>query len=298
MGYLIAFFPPVLDSIVIYLDKILLSKYNINPTIITLYGGFVAVFTGVIVMAFTGLVPVDTKTGVILVASGFLGVFYAFSYYKALTYDEGSRVGSLFQFIPVIILIFSFFVLGEKLQTKQYIGAILVVFSGFSLSVKKNDLGAFKINKSFWFMVISCLFSAFVYVLFKLGVKEIGFWGALPYEGLGGGLATLCILFFGKNFKLLVKTKKVFKKKILTYMTVVELLARFSRYILFFVLTLIPASMASVIMSTQPFFLIILGVVLSVLFPHLIKEEIDRKTIGKKILATIGIFIGLSLIFL
>ena len=298
MGYLIALIPPFLDSVAIYVDKFLLSKHEINSTIITLYSGFFAFVAGLLIWFFLGFYFIDAKSAIIIAAAGFLGIFYLFAYFKALTYDEGSRVGSLFQLVPVIVLFLSFVFLGEKLHPKQYIGAILVVIAGFSLSLQRDDLGKFKLNKAFWFMLLSSFLSAMVYVSFKLGVMDVGFWQALPYEGLGSGLAMFSILFYGKNFRLLIKSKKLFKTKALTYMTIVELLSRVSRYILFLALSLIPASIASVLMGVQPLFLLILGLCLSLFFPHLIKEVIDKKTVVFKLLAFFIILVGLSLIFL
>jgi len=298
MGYFIALIPPFLDSIAVYLDKFLLSKFDINSTIITIYAGFFALVTGLIVLLFTGFSPVDPKSASIIFLSGFLGIFYLFAYFKALTYDEGSRVGALFQFIPVMVLILSFIFLGEKLLFKQYIGAFIIIIAGFLLSIQKLETGIFRVNKAFWFMLLACFFSACVYVLFKLGVEELGFWESLPYESFGSFFATVCILAYGNNFKLLKNTKKVFNKKVVTYMTIVEFLARVSRYILFYALTLIPASIASVLMGFQPLALLIIGIVLSLWFPHLIKEIVTKKTVGLKLGATLGVFIGLYFIFL
>ena len=299
MGNFIALIPPFLDSIAVYVDKLILSKYNINVTILTLYSGIFAFVIGLIVLLFTGLYVVDQKSTLILVASGFFGIFSLFTYFKALTHDEGSRVGSLFQFIPVIVLVLSFIFFGEKLQLKQYIGSALIILAGFFLALQKTDRGIVKLNKAFWLMILSSLFSAFVYVLFKFGVKQAGFWGSLPYEGFGSGLGTISILMYRNNFKMAIKyTKKHMSQKILIYMTAVEFLARVSRYVLFFALTLIPASIASVLMGFQPFFLLIIGIILSLWFPNLMKEVVTKKTVGLKILATIGIFTGLYLIFL
>lgn len=300
MGYFIALIPPLLDSIGIYLDKFLLSKYDVNSTIITLYSGFFAFFASILILLFTGFSHDDIKTILILLASGFFGVFYLFSYLKALTYDEGSRVGSLFQFVPVLVLFLSFIFLGEKLQIKQYLGSLIIIIAGFSLSLQKAEVGLLKIkiNKAFWYMLLSCTLSALVYVSFKLGVKQVGFWGTLPYEGLGSGLATLCILGYRDNLKLLRNTRKSFKPKALLYMTLVEFEYRISRYILFFALTLIPASIASILMGFQSLFLFIIGLVLSLKFPHLVKEVVTKRTIGLKIIATACFLIGLYLILL
>jgi drug/metabolite transporter (DMT)-like permease len=298
MSYFIALVPPFLDSIAVYVDKFLLSKFDVNSTIITIYSGLFAFLAGLIVLLFTGYTPVDTKSALIVFLSGFLGIFYLFAYFKALTYDEGSRVGALFQFIPVMVLILSFLLLGEKLLFKQYIGTTFIVVAGFLLSIDKLGTGVFRVNKAFWFMLLACFFSASVYVLFKMGVKELGFWVSLPYEGFGSLAATLCIILYRENFALLRNSKKIFTKTIVGYMTLVELLARISRYVLFYALTFIPASIASVLMGFQPLFLLILGVGLSLWFPYIIKEVVTKKTVGLKLGATAGIFLGLYFIFL
>jgi bacterial/archaeal transporter family protein len=298
MGYFFALLSPFLGSIAVYLDKFLLTKYDINPILITLYSGFFAFVSGCLVLLFTGLSNSAVKSVLILVASGFFGIFYLLAYFKALTYDEGSRVAALFQFIPVIVLLLGFIFLHENLTIKQYVGSCFIIFAGLLLSVRISEINHFQINKAFWFMLLSCFFSALVYVLFKFGVKQIGFWGSLPYEGFGSGIATACILFYGNNFKLLKKSKKIFKKKVLLCMTIVELEYRISRYILFFALTLIPASVASILAGVQPFFLLIIGIILSLWFPSIIKEDVTKKIVGIKLIAFLGIFVGLYLIFL
>lgn len=146
MGYLVAFIPPFLDSIAVYVDKILLSKFDINSTIITIYSGFFAFLTGIVVLLFTGFLPVDIKSASIIFLSGFLGIFYLFAYFKALTYDEGSRVGILFQFIPVMVLALSFIFLGERLLLKQYIGAFIIISAGFYCKFKSMNIVEFLVR--------------------------------------------------------------------------------------------------------------------------------------------------------
>lgn len=298
MGYIFALFPTFLDSIINYLDKFLLSKYNVSSTALTIYSGFFALGSGIIVLLFTGLHFTDLKTALILTTSGFMGVFILLAYFKALTLDEASRVASLFQFNPVLVLILSAIFLGERFIFKQYIGAFLIIFSGFLLSLQKVNTGLIKINKAFWFMVLASFFSASVYILFKVGVKEIDFWQAIPYEGAGNGLASLCILLCGNNLKIVRKELKRMSKKVFFYLTISEVIYRSSRFSFYFALFLIPATLVSVLQGFQPLFLLIEGIILSLWLPHIIKEVITKGKVGIKVVAVIGIFIGLSLMFL
>src|SRR5258708_34732446 len=107
MGYILALIPPLLDSFAVYLDKFLLSKHKINTTILAFYSGLFAFFSGMLILLITGLYPTDIKTASVIMASGFFGIFYLLAYFKALTYNEGSRVGSLFQLTPVLVLLLS-----------------------------------------------------------------------------------------------------------------------------------------------------------------------------------------------
>ena len=298
MGYIFALIPPFLDSVINYLDKFLLSKYNISPTAITIYSGFFALGSGIVVFLLTGLHLADLKTALILTTSGFMGVFILLSYFKALTLGEASRVASLFQFNPILVLLLGAVILGESLLLKQYIGSFLIIVSGFMLSIQKLQGGVVKINKAFWYMVLASFFSAMVYISFKLGVKELGFWPAIPYEGLGSGLASLCILLYGNNLKNLKKEMKKISKKVFVYLTISEAIYRSSRLSFYFALSLIPAAIVALLQGFQPLFLLIEGIVLSLWFPYIIKEVVTKKTLSLKILAVFGIIFGLYLIFL
>lgn len=297
MGYLFALFPSFLDSIAVFLDKYLLSKYDIDSTTLTIYSGFFAFVIGIVVWVLNGFTLVDTKSALIITLTGVIGLFYLFSYFKALTYDEASRVGSLFQFVPVMVIILSFLFLGESLRLTQYIGSAFIIGSGFLLSLKKLDSGIFNVNKAFLFMLLSSTLSALVYVLFRLGVKDVGFWNVLPYEGLGGGIAALMIVCYKDNFKKIKKSVNTMTKTVFVYLTLIEAISRMARLSLFFALTLIASPIVSVLQGFQPLVLLIMGVVISVWFPKELKEVINIQTISLKFVAVIGIFYGLYLIF-
>ncbi len=298
MGYFFALFSPFLDSINNYIDKFLLSKYEVSTTILAIYSGLFAFVTGTLVFLFMGFHSIDIQTAGIIIISGFLSVFILLTYFQALTHDEASRVASLFQLIPVFVIILSFLFLQERFLPKQYIGCLFIIIGGFLFSVRRKKDSIIHINKAFWWMVISSLLFAIVSILFKIGAKEVGFWQAIPYEGLGNFFAALAIVFYGKNRKRLQKETKQMPKKVFFYLSVSEFIYRVSRYAFYYALFLLPASLVSVFQGFQPLFLLIEGITLSLWLPKIIKELVSAKTIGIKLTATLGIFIGLYLIFL
>lgn len=298
MGYFFAILSPFLDSTINYLDKYLLSKFSVNPTVLAIYSGIFAFATGIIIMLLLGLHPASLQTILIILSSGFLSVFILVTYFKALNYDEASRVASLFQIVPVFVIILSFIFLKEALALKQYIGSAFIIIAGFLFAVRKLESGLFHVNKAFWYMMLSCFIVAASTVLFKLGADDIGFWQAVPYEGLGNGIAAVLIAFTGNNYRLLLKAEKRTPRRVFLYLLLSELIYRVSRYSFYFALVLLPASIVSLLQGFQSVFLIIEAIILSLWFPHIIREVITKKTVGVKLIAVLAVFIGLYLIFI
>ena len=298
MGYFFALLAPFLDSVTIYLDKLILSKYKINHTTLTLFTGYFALVSGIVVFFLGGFELLDLKSSLIITLSGFLGTMVILTYFKALTLDEASRVGTLFQIVPVFVIILSLIFLQEKLFLRQYLGALFIVCAGIMLSINRSEFNKIKMNKAFWYMCLSCLFSALVYILYKIGVGEKAFLSTLPYEGLGNGIASTFILMYRDNYKLLIKSTRQLSKITISIIVINEFLYRLSKYAFFFALYLIPASIVSIIQGLQPFFLLMLGVSLSLFFPSALKEVVNKKTIGIKFAAAFSIFVGLYLLFI
>lgn len=298
MGIFFSILSPAIYGINNFIDKLILEKYEISPIVITVYSGFFGFLAGLFILAFTGFYITDYKSIAIILASGFLTNIYLIPYFKALSQDETSRVIPLFQFVPIFVLVLSFFLLGEKLNTKQYIGCAVIIASSFFLSLKKFDIKIFKLRATFWYMMLSSFLFAVSVILYKFGVQEIPFWNTLPYEGLGMALGSLSILIYRNNKKIFMNETKKFPKKIFAWMSINEGVFVLSRYTAYFALSLVAASIVNVLGGFQPFFVLIYGIILSLWFPQIIKEVVTKRTVGIKVVAVIGIFIGLSLIFL
>lgn len=297
MGIFFAILSPAIFGINNYIDKFLLSKHNISPTVITIYGGIFAFITGLIILYLTGYYPVDIKTVVIILASGFLTSIYLLPYYKALDIDETSYVIPILQTYPIFVLVLSFIFLGESLSLKQYLGSIVLILGACLLSVEKTKGKLFSWRKASSFALLSGFLFSLAQVLYKFGVTEIPFWNTLPYEGFGIALGALAIGLYKGNFKKLKKETRKFPKKVYLFMGVNEFGYLIARYTGYFAISLVSVSLVSVLAGFQPLFVLLYGVILSLWLPKILKEVVTKKALTKKLASILFIFIGLYLIF-
>lgn len=297
MGIFFAMLSPAVFGISNYIDKFLLEKNNISSQVITIYGGVFAFIFGLIMLFITGFYPIDTKSLFIILTSGFLTSIYLLPYYKALSLDETSYVIPLFQFYPIFVLVLSFIFLNESLSRMQYIGCIIIIFASFLLSVKKLSRKIFKLRISFFYILLSSLLFAAAQVLYKFGVQVIPFWNTLPYEGFGIAIGTLCIVVYKNNFKKFKKETKKFKKRVYVLMTINELVYIVARYTGYFAISLISVGIVSILAGLQPVFVLIYGITLSLWFPSILKEVLNKKVLFQKIISITLMFFGVYLIF-
>ena len=70
-----------------------------------------------------------------------------------------------------------------------------------------------------------------------------------------------------------------------------------ARYRGYFAISLISVGMVSILAGFQSFFVLLYGVILSVWFPHIIKEVINKKVMAQKIISIVLMSLGLYFIF-
>ncbi len=297
MGIFFAILSPAIFGVTNYIDKFLLEKDNINPVVFTIFGGIFAFAAGLLVLFFTGFYPIDTKTLIIILASGYLTSIYLLPYYKALSLDDTSTIIPLLQTYPVFVLILGYIFLGESLTSKQYIGSFFIIIASILLSVEKLKLGIFKLRKSFFFVILSSFLFALAQVLYKFGVTEVPFWNTLPYEGFGIAFGALSVLLYKNNFRLVKKQTRKFKKRSFMLMGINETIYIFARYTGYFAISLISVGLVSVLAGFQALFGLIFGTILSIRFPYILKEVITKKTLGLKITSIILMITGAYFIF-
>lgn len=228
--------------------------------------------------------------------AGALLTFYLLPYFEAMKIEDASRIVPLFQFIPVFTLILSSLILKETLTSKQIIGLFLVVIAGFSLSSERIEGKMFKPRKSLWFMLLASLMYGLVGILFRFVVREASFWTVLSYEYIGSGIGGILLFLLPKVRKSVSTDMQQIRSSsgIITFNNGIAVLAQVSES---YAVSLAAVPLVTLIGSIQPLLSLGEGIILTKKFPSLIKEDISKTVITRKLASIILIFCGLYLVY-
>ncbi len=293
---LFALIPPAFYGVSNFLDKFLIEKKVKDPIIVTIFGGVPTFFMGLFILLINGFPTIGFGSLLLIIFSGVLLELYLVPYFMALSVDDASRVIPLFQFIPIFVLFLSFAFLGETLKSGQFLGFLFILGGAFVLGVRKVEGKLFKLRKSLYLMLLSSFLYSLTVIIFKfIAIKE-SFWITIAYEFFGVTLGALLLLIIPKYRERFIHDVKQANPQIWGILSLNECIVVLAQLSGSFALLLAPIALVSVIGSTQPLFVLTYGVILSVWFPHIIKEDLQKSTILVKFAAIILIIIGVYVI--
>ncbi len=293
---LLSLIAPLLYSFTNYLEKFLIDKKIKNPLNLVILGGILSFFISLLIFLIHGFVLLNITQILILIISGILGLFYLIPYFKALALDDASRVIPLFQFLSIFVLILSYFLLHEQLSQFQLLSFIFILTGGILLSLEKSPEGIFRQRKSFWYMMLACLLASGISILFKYAHVPNDYWLSFAYQELGGMFGAIILLLVPRLRRSFFLEIRTFQKNVWLFLSLDEILDRLAGFVYLYASLLAPVALVAVVTDVQPFFVLVEGIILSVWFPHIIKEDLSRKTLGIKIISILLIFMGIYIL--
>jgi drug/metabolite transporter (DMT)-like permease len=292
--FFIALWAPLLLAGANHNDKFLLSRYlkhkNIGAIVI-----FSSLFSGVAIAIVLLIQPevyeVSLVQGSALVATGMLSVCAAVCYLYALDIDEASFVTPFYQTVPIFAYFLGYSILGETITPAQGLGASVIIVGALALSLEVGRRQIrFKRNVVALMLAASFL-SAINGVIFKLIAVDQGFWVSLFWGFVGQVMAGLTFLIsvpsYRRDFLDLFNQRKV---AVVGLIALSRTLVSVSEAVTLYATLLAPVALVLVVNSFQPLFVFMLGIVLTLLLPRVVKESLDRRKMLQK-----GVGIGLML---
>ncbi len=287
-----ALLSPFLFSITNFFDKFLIEKKIKDPIIITILSGILYLLFGTVVLLVKGFPHISFAQLILILLSGIFLEFYLIPYFKALSIDDTSQVVPLFQFVPVFSLVFAYIFLHEILTHNQFIGFIGILIGGFVLGAEKLEKGIIQPRKSFWYMMLSSLLYAIVGILFKFVSEHHDFLTTLAYQAVGAGVGAIALLSYRPYRKKIMQEIRKLTANVWGLLFIAHFVSNAAEYSSFFAFTLAPVALVAVIGGAQPIFLIIEGIILSLWFPHIVKENIQKSTLLVKLASIVIIIVG------
>jgi len=295
--FLIALIPPVLWSATNHLDKYLIGKFFKGGG-----AGVLMVFSsliGLLLLPFIAFlhpeVLVFSTKNILIAINGFLYILAVLPYFYALDKDEASICVPLFQLVPVFSYVLAYFVLGETLSNNQLFGGLLIVVGALGISLDLSDGKKVKFKKEvFWLMTLSSLIFALNFLFFKYFAIQSSFWFTSFWEYVGFAVFAFLLMVFVKSYReqfiTVMKTNRVIVLSLNGANEIINIIAKVSFN---FASLLTPITITWIVNGFQPLFVFGYGVILTLLFPKIVKEDIGRKSLTQKVLAILVMFIGM-----
>ena len=296
MWLLFAFSGPVLWAISTHIDKYLVEKYFRHSSVAVLL-----VFTSLIGVVMLPVIwwyqpQVLDLPGVsiaVIMASGILSIGSMFYYLQALQTEEASAVAPWFQAAPLFGYLLAYLFLGETLSARQIAGFLIIIAGAVLVSL---DLRFVKIKTRLILLMLACTFAlALSSVIFKFFAVQNEFWSTTfwAYAGeaiFGAGLLTVPAYF--RQFQALLRTNT---GAVLGVNASNELINLGGTLGVRYALLLAPLAIVQAIGSTTTLLVFLFGIVLTLLFPALGREDMSLRNLLQKGASAVLIMIGVIL---
>ncbi len=300
--FFVALIGSFLYAVTNHIDKYVISKYLQNSGLgsLVIFSSIFSIFALPFIWWIHPTVfSVTLIQGVVLATTGMLTIGAILLYFYALQEDEATNVVPLYQTIPIFAFLLGYLILGEVITTMQVVAACTIIMGAAVLSFKIGDgVIRFKRTVVLYMLSASALY-AMSSVLFKLVALEEGFWLSTFWSLVGKVILGLFFLtavpIYRRQFFLVIQENKA---RVLALNSLNESFSICADALMGFATLLAPVVLVLLVEAFQPVFVLIIGVTLTLFFPHISAESITRKHIFQKVGAIGCIVLGSVLLAL
>lgn len=272
------------------LDKYILSKWLNNSIIPVIMQGVIGLICGLVVITFHKTPILSLTNFSLCILSGITFTLMYLFYFKSLQLEETSRVVSIFYLSPLFVAILAAIFLDEKFTNITYVGISLLIVGGFIISYKES----MKVSRPFWFMLFSAIMMAVTLILTKYVLHFTDDWTVFAYSRFGSMIAVIPIIIV--TLPHIRSTIKKQHKKVIGLITLDETLSLVGFFLILIAMSEGYVTLINALTSLQPFFVFLIILFVSAFYPNIMKEDLSKSTLLRKIFAISLIFIGAFII--
>lgn len=283
------------------IDKYLLTKSIPRPRQYSFYIG--AMGAAAVVLIPFGVTLVSWQLMSASIASGALFVLALYAFFSALKTGEASRIPVIIGSLnPVIIFFLSYVYLHERLSVVSILSLVAIIVGGILISLTHARGTRWKL-KGFGMSLVAAVLFSVSYTLAKHVFNHSTFITGFTWMRMGGaGMAALYLVAPGGVRAVFPRAshhespKKHHSPRAFVTMILFligQTLGALGFVLLSYALTLTSATLVNALQSLQYVLLFIVTIMLSLIYPRIIKEDITSATITQKIFALILIAVGI-----
>lgn len=281
---------PLLYALTNHIDKVLLEKYFKEGgvgTLILVSSLLSILAVPLFYLADPAVLDVNQESVIILGGLALLDITLLWFYLLALKDDESSVVIVFYQLVPVLGLVFGYFILGEVISEMQFVAMVIIILGTTIISFEIDGENNLKPRwKTVVFMSVACLCWAIELVIFKKVALEENvvrslFWKHVALVVVGVVIFSL-IPVYRRNFLAAIKNNSA---AILSLNVLNECLYMLGSIAVAFAAMLAPVGLVLLTETYQAIFVFVIGITLTKFFPRVSVENIEAKNLLQKTLA-------------
>lgn len=275
-------------------DKYIVGNRVKNPYVymvcLTMFG-----ITGLLALPFIDFRIPDFYSLSLLVVGGLFYFFGGLPYIKAMQMEEPTRINVWWNLIPLFSLAIGWLFFKQSLSNTQIIAFVFLLVGAFIASIHASGK-QFRFSKALVLMLISTFAFAIYGVTFVEATRQVSFLEGFVLVHIVMVISSFS-LFLSKNFRkdFREEIKKTDKKLAMVFVGV-GIIDHFGILLNQWALSLSAAALVFAFEGSQVLFVFIIATVISVFFPKIIKEEIDRKNIILKLAALVLMIVGILIL--
>jgi drug/metabolite transporter (DMT)-like permease len=278
--FFFVFLAPALYGVANILDTFLAGKLFRQTSALIFYSELLNILFIPLVWLFEKPVLPGWDMVPLFLAIGACDVLYLYPYFQALREDDTAIVSSLFALGKVCVPILAFFIVGETLTLRTYVGFGLIIISSALLTLTVRG-GSLKLRPSFFYMGIASLIISLELVLYKYLLGNVS-WST--------GFVSSTVAAFGLSFFMLVVPAwrrsimagwKTFSQRF-HFLVLGEFLTIGASGSYTYATSALPATVVGGVGEVQPFIVLLYALLFSRFWPKAFKERIDARTVMRK----------------
>ena len=295
---LFAFSGPVLWAASTHVDKFLLEKYfrGASPAVLLVFTALI----GLVMLPVIGLLDHAAltpgfATALAVACSGALYMLGMYFYLKALQGEEASVVAPFFQASPLFAYVLALLFLDESLSARQLMGGGLIVAGGALISFEFGARHRFRL-RTLLLMLAAALALAVSSVIFKGLAEDTSFWTTAFWSYVGEALFGLGVLLLPAQRSEFFGLFRRHPGAVLGINAANELINLGGNLAARYALLLAPLSLVQAISGTTTLFVFGFGVLLTLFWPKLGREDLTAKNLWQKGICAALITAGVALV--
>lgn len=291
-----ALLAPAIFTVVNFTDKYIIEKEVRDPRGMPVFTGIMALLTGIVLWVLTGFPTLPLPDMLLVMFTGALTNWASALYFRAMQQEEASKVIVFIQMVPLVVLVESLVFLKEPITGEQLVGFILILAAAMGIAIGR-ETGGFRLSPAFWSIVLVDILWGTSVVLFKFVVENYDFAQVVSYESFGLAIGGLILFLFVPSLRhSFIHSARTIRRAAFGMIFVNESMFVVAKLLNFWAVTLGPVALVSVLGSTQIFFGILLGWLLTTFAPAIISENTSQGTLMKKASLAAVLFAGIWLV--